>query len=177
MKRFVEWLMAIFSKSRGASLKTSADDPAPWMSWMKKYEGKSEWDLDKEFGRRWALAGLPHYSSIIGSRNAWCALTINLALHDSGYVGNKRPDAASFRTFGEKCEYKFGAIIPIRHASGANHVTFFHHWIDENAKIAACLGGNQDNKLQISTYNLSGNKKGHDECVGGPRWPVRKLII
>ena len=145
----------------------------PWMDWMKAREGWTEFDHDKELSAYWKYAGLPQFTTVIGTEHAWCAMTINAALHDTGYKGNNRADAASFRTYGTPCDYIYGAILSMRHVSGNNHVTFFAGWQDEAAKLAYCLGGNQSNALKVSVFNLSGNKNDHDEVIGGPRWPVK----
>jgi hypothetical protein len=146
----------------------------PWMDWMKAHIGGNE--HDKKFSdfmsNFWHLAGLG-FTTISGATHAWCALTVNVALHESGYHGNGRADAKSFEKYGTPCEFKYGAIVPIRHVSGGHHVTFFDHWVDEKNKIASCLGGNQSDSLRLSNYNLSGNRNGHDECVSGPRWPIK----
>lgn len=146
---------------------------APWMDWMKARNGWTEFDHDQELSQYWKFAGLPQYKTVIGTAHAWCALTINAALHDTGFKGNNRADALSFEKYGTPCEYTFGAIIPMRHASGGSHVTFFDHWVDEVNRVAACFGGNQGDALKISNFNLSGNKFGHDQCVSGPRWPLK----
>ncbi len=145
---------------------------APWMDWMKARDGWGENNHEKELAKYWPLCGL-NYSTIIGASHAWCALTINAALHSTGYKGNGRADAVSFETYGTPCGFSYGAIIPIRHSNGHHHVSFFDHWIDEKNWIASLRGGNQGNKLHAATYNLSGNMNGHDECVSGPRWPVK----
>lgn len=151
-------------------------DVHPWMDWMKKHEGGSEHDpiFNKFMSAFWKLSGL-NYTTIEGASHAWCALTVNAALHESGYKGNGRADAVSFEKYGVACGFVKGAIIPMRHVGGSHHVTFFDHWADEKNKVAACLGGNQGDHLKISNFNLSGNSHGHDECVSGPRWPIKAV--
>lgn len=160
--------MSIFKKG---TMELENIDKTPWMTWLKQREGWTEFDHDKELSAYWKYSGLD-YTTVIGASHAWCALTINAALHDTGYKGNNRANASSFRTYGTPCGWVFGAIISIRHKDGSNHVTTFHHWADEKNKIAACLGGNQSQAIRISTYNLSGNENGHDEVLTTPRWPI-----
>lgn len=145
----------------------------PWMDWMKKLEGKSEHDsqFNKFMSKFWKICGLS-FKTIEGASHAWCALTVNAALTESGYKGNGSAAAASFESYGEPSDYRYGAIISMRHRDGSHHVTFFDHWVDEGNKIAACLGGNQGDMLKMSNFNLSGNESGHDECKA-PRWPVK----
>lgn len=144
---------------------------APWMNWLEARLGWNETNNDKELSQYWKYVHLP-FTTVRGREHAWCAMTANAALIESGYVGNGNAAAVSFVKYGTPCDYIFGAIIPIRHASGGHHVTFFHHWINEKMKIAALLGGNQSNGIRITGFNLSGNASGHDECAS-PRWPVK----
>lgn len=147
---------------------------APWMDWMHKYIGNTENDpvFDKFMSQFWKLCGL-NYSTIRGVSHAWCALTVEAAFNSCGIKGSNRADAVSYEHWGFPCPYHYGAVIPIRHVGGSHHVTFFVKWVDEVNKIAQCLGGNQGDSLKLSNYNLSGNAKGHDECVSGPRWPTQ----
>lgn len=144
----------------------------PWMDWMKARDGWTEFDHDHELSKYWPLVGL-NYHTVIGAEHAWCALTVNAALHDTGYKPNHRADAVSFATYGTPSAWVYGAIIPIWHVGGGHHVTFFDHWVDQSKKLASCFGGNQGNALKHSIFNLSGNRNGHDECRSGPRWPIK----
>lgn len=144
----------------------------PWMEWMQRRLGWTEFDHDKELSQYWALSGIPEYDTVIGSEHAWCALTINAALNSGGYQGTGSAAAASFAEYGTKCEYKFGAILAIRHASGGHHVTCFVRWEDKDRMRAVCRGGNQNNSINETVFTLSGNSQGHDEVMTTPRWPV-----
>ncbi len=146
----------------------------PWMDWMNKYTGNTENDptFDKFMSQFWKLCGL-NYTTIKGVAHAWCALTVEAAFNSCGIKGSNRADAVSYEHWGFPCGWIYGAVIPMRHVGGSHHVTFFVKWIDETNKIAQCLGGNQGDSLKLSNFNLSGNSKGHDECVSGPRWPVQ----
>lgn len=146
----------------------------PWMDWMKKYLGNTENDpkFSAFMSQFWKLCGL-NYTTIKGVAHAWCALTIEAAFNSVGIKGSGRADAVSYEHWGFPCAWIYGAVIPMRHTNGSHHVTFFVKWVDETNKIAQCLGGNQGDSLKLSNFNLSGNAKGHDECVSGPRWPVQ----
>lgn len=145
---------------------------APWMDWLKQRNGWTEFDHDKELSAYWKYSGLD-YTTVIGASHAWCALTVNASLHDTGYKGNNRADAVSFEHYGTPCGFVYGAIVPIRHKDGSHHVSFFDHWADQAGKIAALRGGNQGNSICVANFNLSGNAHGHDECINGPRWPAK----
>lgn len=144
----------------------------PWMDFMISRIGWTEFDHDKELSQYWPLSG-QDYTTVIGADHAWCIMIGNAALVTSGYKGTGRVDAVSGRTLGIPCDYVYGAGLPITHHDGSHHWTFFHHWIDQMKMLAACIGGNQGNKICIETFNLSGNANGHDQCIPCPRWPVK----
>lgn len=146
----------------------------PWMNWMNKYLGNTENDpsFDKFMSQFWKLCGLS-YTTIKGVAHAWCALTVEAAFNSCGIKGSGSAAAVSYEKWGFPCPWQYGAVVPIRHRDGSHHVTFFVKWADETNKIATCLGGNQGDALKLSNFNLSGNASGHDECVSGPRWPVK----
>lgn len=147
----------------------------PWMKWMTPLIGGSENNpvFAKKMEVYWKLTDVPSFKGLAGGERAWCALTVNAALDETGFKGTHNASAISFKDYGKACDYKYGAIIVIQHAGGGNHVTFFHSWKDQSKNLMNCLGGNQSDHLQISTYDVSGNSKGHDEVIGC-RWPVVK---
>ena len=151
---------------------------ASWMSWMAKHEGMNEANNSRELAdlvwKHTTYTPGQKARTVTGKAFAWCAATVNAALENSGYKGNRSAAAKSFVTFGKECEIKPGAVIVIRHKGGGHHVTFFHHWVNEKKKLMACLGGNQSNALRISVYDVSGNAHGADQVVAS-RWPVTKL--
>lgn len=148
-----------------------AASQAPWMDFMLARLGWTEFDHDKELSKYWHYSGMS-YTSVIGAEHAWCIMIGNAAYEVSGFKGSGRPDAASGAHIGTDSDYVYGAGLAIRHANGKHHWTYFHHWVDQANRIAACLGGNQGNAINISNFNLSGNAHGHDEVMGFPRWPV-----
>lgn len=145
----------------------------PWMDWMRKREGWSETKNDKELSVFWKYTNVPEYKTVVGSDHAWCSMLANAALIESGFKGTHDAAAVSWRNYGTPCGFIFGSILPITHTSGGHHVTFFHHWVDEKNRVAACFGGNQKDALILETYDLSGNRNGHDEVIPCPRWPVK----
>lgn len=146
---------------------------APWVFEAIKMLGWSEYTHDKQLT---ALCW-PHtddcrgLKSVIGRSNAWCSGFWCGVMQKLGLPHTRSGSASSWRSYGEQCGYIFGAYLPCRHVTMNNHVTVFLWWEDENKKIAACLGANQSDKVSIALYNLSGNKAGFEEVVGGPRWP------
>lgn len=144
-----------------------------WIAQLESRLGWTEFDHDAEIAKDWGLVGLPQYKTVIGTSHAWCGLACAVALNSGGL---KHPrgaaGAANWTGWGEPSEYVCGAFLPLRHASGGRHICCFLYWHDKEKKLAACIGGNQSNKYSIAVYNLSGNANGHDEVVGGPRWPL-----
>jgi Putative peptidoglycan binding domain len=153
-------------------LAAPAKSETPWMDWMYAREGwkESNPDNNKELSKYWKYSGLD-YTSISGAKNAWCQMTVNAALHDTGYKPNGRADAKSAAKMGTACEAKYGAIVSMRHTSGGHHVGFFIRWVKPD--VAELISGNSGDSLRKSNYNLSGNSKGHDELLG-IRWPDKQ---
>jgi hypothetical protein len=146
-----------------------------WVKWFNERLGWTEFDHTKELAAGWKWTQVKSYKTVIGSAYAWCAMSLNTALEENGLHGTMSAGAASFEHYGQRCDFKLGAILPIRHASGRHHVTIFIKWKNEKKKLAYCLGGNQNNAINISIYNLSGNKYEKDQVMrGGPRWPISK---
>jgi hypothetical protein len=146
---------------------------APWIKLGVSLLGMLEHDprLAKILVPWWKRVGLSSFSSLVGKNNAWCSLVMDYLIVQSGFKGTSNAMALSWRTWGKPCPYWFGSILGLRHASGGGHVTIFLYWIDEQRKIAACMGGNQSNAFNVTAYNLSGNRAGFEEVVNGPRWP------
>lgn len=145
----------------------------PWVKWFNDRIGWTEFNHDKELSKGWKWTQVKSYKTVIGSAYAWCAMSLNTSLEENGLHGTMDAGADSFAHFGQRCDFKLGAILPIRHASGRHHVNIFIKWYDEAKKLAYCIGGNQGNAITIAIYNLSGNAHEHDEVMsGGPRWPV-----
>jgi len=147
---------------------------APWVRFGVPYRNLSETDptLNKVLVPHWAKMGGLEYKTLSGNEHAWCSLFIDWSMTQAGHKGTGNAMASSWRTWGNKGDYWFGAVLGIRHASGGGHVTFFLYWVDKAKHLAACMGGNQGNHLNVTCYNLSGNHSGQDEVVNGPRWPA-----
>lgn len=172
-------ILAKVKKSYEDSIKQTGDTPVVFMqSWIEQAMtmlGWTEFDHDKELSVYWKWTNVPYYKTVIGTNYAWCALFVGACLELAGIKGSRDAGADSYIDWGKPCDFWFGAICPIRHASGGHHVTFFLYWIDESKRIGAFLGGNQGNAVNVSIYNVSGNASGNDEIVNGkPRWPIGK---
>lgn len=148
---------------------------APWIGANIDLLGLDETNprLAARYIPEWRLLGLPGYKSLSGKTYAWCSVRDVADKRKVGVnVKGLTAAAASHSKWGRQSPFWFGATMPIRHASGGRHVGDFLYWIDEKKMIAAVLGGNQSNRFSVASTNLSGNAKGHDELVGGPRWPT-----
>jgi uncharacterized protein (TIGR02594 family) len=184
MTVFWEWLKSLFKKSTAvpaieevpvakpvpAAGEITAEDISPWLTWLIKHQGQKEIPGVKH--NLW-IVNLFKFTSYKTNKDEtpWCAACINAALNLTGYKGTNSAAAASFDKYGTETTLKPGAIITVRHANGGRHVTCLHHIVDKHN--IACIGGNQNNQVKISVYNISGNAKGHDELMGC-RWPVKK---
>lgn len=147
---------------------------SPWLRYLAPLIGLSEYmfKLNDILAPHWPQVGLPQFKDLKGRDHAWCSLAADWAMFKAGIKGTANAMALSWRTWGKECPYWFGSVLGIRHASGGGHVTFFLYWVDESKRLAACLGGNQGDEVNVTVYNLSGNKAGKDEVVNGPRWPI-----
>ena len=152
----------------------SKDFGAPWVFANIDLLGKHETDpeLNKRYVPEWKLEGLPGYKTLAGNKHAWCSVRENADKRKVGVRGTNSAGASSWSKWGKKCPFWFGAALPIRHKSGGRHIADFLYWIDEKLEICAALGGNQSNRFSVAQVNISGNKYGHDELVGGPRWAL-----
>lgn len=158
----------------GVHYDTGDDALCPWVGFLNSRLGWTEFDHDQQLSVDWHLSGL-NYKTVIGLVHAWCAMEANASLYYTGYVGTHNAGALSFEHLGIQCEFKRGAWVPIRHANGGSHITCFLYWVDEKNKIFAGIGGNQGDSIKVSHFNISGNHLGHDECVSGPRWPIKAI--
>jgi len=171
------WLKSFFAQKASPGKPSDPLDElkerAPWVFEAMTMLGWTESAKDKELTKLcWpATDDCKFLKSVIGTSNAWCSGFWCGIMELLKLKHTRSGSASSWRSYGESCGYIFGAFIPIQHTSGGNHITVFLWWIDKEKKIAACLGGNQSNAVSIAAYNLSGNKAGHEEVRGGPRWP------
>lgn len=124
----------------------------------KKYIGLNEVRNNTE------IKSLLHSQAIHGdiaidpATTSWCAAWINFCERESGHPGNGHLNAQSFETYGKDVaddDWKIGDIVVFHFsfdASWQGHVSYISSWND-GANTVTCLGGNQSNNVQLSTYN------------------------
>jgi uncharacterized protein (TIGR02594 family) len=111
-----------------------------------------------------SVCGLPGDDEI-----SWCAAFVAWDLLEAGQRANGvrgacKPNARSFLAYGERIEYRVGAIAVLwreSRASWKGHVGFV---VGRTASQILLLGGNQSNRVSVATYPL--------QQVLGYRWPV-----
>lgn len=144
----------------------------PWMTWARKYLGKTE--TDPEFSKmmvaKWPIVGLA-LDTIATSWAAWCGLFVAVAFSVNNMAHQKDGALArNWRKFGIEINYKVdgipeGAVVKINNkgdcsSSSSNHVAFANgsctatHLNKKGATIDL-LGGNQNNRVKVSTYAVS----------------------
>lgn len=150
----------------------SPETLVPWMDWLKAKIGMNEQNNDAELSKGWIHTDY-HPGTVRGADNAWCAMTLCWALEELGYKSPHDASAISFKGYGTATELKYGAIIVIEHPSGGHHVTTCHQIVaNEPGNIVVdCLGGNQQDSIMISRYNLSGTES--NDKILAIRWPIK----
>ncbi|UQA55190.1 TIGR02594 family protein [Polyangium aurulentum] len=114
-----------------------------------------------------------HAATTLGAKSdeiAWCASFVNWCLQKAGIRGTRSAAAASFATWGDATEARYGAICVIYNASAANsrlstsgnHVGFL---VEETGTHFVMLGGNQSDSVKVSNFPKSKWR------LKGRRWP------
>lgn len=90
-------------------------------------------------------------------RTPWCAAFINGILERNGYKKSNSNMASSFLRYGTRVSSpQPGDIVVIGKRGRVTHVGIFSHYeYRGNKKYVALLGGNQSNRIQISSYPAS----------------------
>ncbi|MDR6464370.1 hypothetical protein [Chryseobacterium sediminis] len=138
---------------------------SPWMeiavAEAKVYGGKDEGTIDSRIKTYHKDGG----GTDAGSGTAWCASFVCWCIEQKDLPS---PHSAGSRMFlssakAEKCDVFFGAVAIFSDcdSTGTNietsgHATFVFGKLP-GTEIYACLGGNQSDKLKMSSYNCSGN--------------------
>lgn len=95
----------------------------------------------------------------------WCASFVGWCLETVGLTSTRSAAAASYRTYGQRCELKLGAIVVFgkadRDAAGTGHVAFC---VGVEGDEVLVLGGNQRNAVSIARRPRS--------AVVSVRWPL-----
>jgi len=143
-------LLIVLSFSAAAA--TPEPDPEPvWVRMARTQLGVSE-------GTAKGRAKIRAYHKLgsgraLGSKSAWCASFMNWVLSRSGYRGTQSAWARSFERLGTRLEKpRPGCIVVFwrkSKKSGKGHVGI---WLSETEGTIQVLGGNQDDKVQVSDY-------------------------
>ncbi len=147
-----------------------------WRDWFLARLGWTEFNHDAELSKGWVLCGL-NYTTVIGAQHAWCGMSLATALHANGYAIPKSAAwAAAWDKYGTPIDWKThgipkGAIVRIKHVTGA-HVTTANRDHHAGEMILEALGGNQHDSINVTTFNVSGNAKGHDQ-IAHVCWPTK----
>jgi uncharacterized protein (TIGR02594 family) len=171
MMKFIEILSSLLKQffsfvSKKPEPQMVLDDSKPWFTVAKSYLGQKELTGNND-GQFVADSFKAVGSSLKADK--WCAAFIGRCLKEAGYDYVKKGVAAlNYAKYGDECELKQGAIIVIRHPNGSHHVTFLDHIV--SAKVIACLGGNQKNRVGIDNYDLT------KETLIACRWPKSKKV-
>jgi len=95
------------------------------------------------------------YKNVINDETAWCSIFVNWCAMKSGLERSGKLNARSWLDVGEEVkEPQPGDIVIFWRedpASWKGHVGIFINY-SEDKKFIHCLGGNQNNKVQISPY-------------------------
>lgn len=90
---------------------------------------------------------------------SWCAAFMNATQRKAGGKGTGSLAALSFKNYGDDVsdwdQAQEGDIVCFVFPDdlpGHGHVTYFVEWNDENNTVS-CLGGNQNNSVNISRYS------------------------
>lgn len=143
----------------------------PWRDWFLARLGWTEFTHDKDLSMGWPLVGLPQFRTVIGSDHAWCGMSLATALHSCDYsIPYSAAWAPVWDHYGTKIDWKkngipLAAIVRIRHVGGGAHVTTADRTHAPGETILDALGGNQQDAIRVSRFDIRGNALGHDEIV------------
>ena len=87
----------------------------------------------------------------VTDETAWCSAFANWCMHQAGFKGTGLANARSWLTWGEPISLKAGAVAVLSSPLGAEHghVAFVLAELDKSVVL---LGGNQGNRVSITTY-------------------------
>jgi uncharacterized protein (TIGR02594 family) len=95
--------------------------------------------------------------SIFDDETAWCSTFVNFCALEAGYERTGKLNARSWLNIGLKIpisDARPGDVLIFERGNSGweGHVTFF---VSASASSARCLGGNQNDEVNIATYSLS----------------------
>jgi uncharacterized protein (TIGR02594 family) len=142
---------------------------APWMTIARQEIGQSELPKVKHNPR------IIQYHATTTLRattdeTAWCSSFVNWCLQQAGIIGTNSAAAKDWLNWGQSTDAHPGAIAVIYNPAAANsrlsrsgnHVGFL---VEETATHFILLGGNQSDRVQVSSYSKSTWR------LKGYRWP------
>jgi kumamolisin len=147
------------------AMSSPADAPPamPWMDWMRSHRGEMQQTGAKPTTFTEEIFKHTTFGPLNGTTPESCAATVCAALEETGYKSTHSAAAASYMSYGAKCDLKPGCVVVFRWPNGQHHVDFCDAIID-NATVRG-LGGNQGHSLQDSDYS--------SKYIVATRWPVR----
>lgn len=133
------------------------DDIQSQVEWPVTYDTTSE-KIHKEASRFIGLHEkvnnnvLKPLMNVNPVRTPWCAAFVNAVLEKTGFTGSGSLQARSFTNYGVKTtDPQKGDIVVMR-----THVGFFEGYTyKDGKKYVIVLGGNQNNRVQVSEYPIS----------------------
>ncbi|KPH11859.1 DUF4280 domain-containing protein [Chryseobacterium sp. ERMR1:04] len=167
-KAFDDYTSKTFKTSEcewGKAVDINLAGRSPWMenaiAEAKTYGGKDESTIDSRIKTYHKDGG----GTDAGSGTAWCASFVCWCIEQKNLPS---PHSAGSRMFldspkAEKCEVFFGAVAIFSDCNStgskietSGHATFVFGKLP-GTDVYACLGGNQSDKLKMSSYNCSGS--------------------
>lgn len=154
----MNWFKKIFGKKKDQPKSTqsipSTSGPmlAPWLDIARAEIGVKE------------IPGSKHEKRILEYHKAtslestedevpWCSSFVSWCLEKAGVPSTRNAWARSYLAWGTKIERPVvGCIVVFSRGASSGHVAFY---IDESDAGIQCLGGNQGNKVCLSTYPKS----------------------
>lgn len=135
----------------------------PWLDWAKKYLGQKETGKHGRASNPFIvnLFNHTHYHTKT-DQTPWCAAFVSTALESMGYKSAHSASAYDYKSYGERCEVKPGAVVVFKWPSGGGHVAFIQ---SVSSGSVACLGGNQGDSVKVSVFGR--------ENIVATRWPVK----
>ena len=114
---------------------------------VKEYKGKASNPRVEEYHK---IAGLPNTKDEV----PWCASFIAFVMYKAGYKLPKKPARAlSWLKFGKSVGEPCYGALAIKKRKGGGHITLVVGINRKNPNIIYCLGGNQNDEVNIKPYN------------------------
>jgi len=160
-----KWLEKVFGKKKKEEVKTPKVEVPKVETKVEETQPKVEgtpW-LDiayKEMGEK-EVSGSKHNDRILeyhsvttlkatDDETPWCSSFVSWCLEKAGVQSTKNAWARSYMKWGKPISKPVkGCIAVFTRGNSSGHVAFF---LEDNGLSISCLGGNQGNKVCISSY-------------------------